>query len=85
VSESCVGFYLYVNDVDDVFERAMAAGATVKEPVRDEFWGDRVGKIADPSGHVWMLATHVEDVSPEELRKRGQEMFEKMTQEAGRP
>ncbi len=85
VSESCVGFYLYVNDVDDVFERAVAAGATVKEPVRDEFWGDRVGKIADPSGHVWMLATHVEDVSPEELRKRGQEMFEKMTQEAGRP
>jgi PhnB protein len=83
VSESCVGFYLYVNDVDDVFERAVAAGAKVKEPVKDEFWGDRVGKIADPSGHVWMLATHVEDVSPEELRRRGQEMFEKMMQETG--
>ncbi len=85
VGESCVGFYLYVNDVDDVFERAVAAGATVKEPLKDQFWGDRVGKIADPSGHVWMLATHIEDVSPEELRRRGQEMFEKMMQETGRP
>ncbi len=85
VSESCVGFYLYVKDVDEVFGRAVAAGATVKETVKDEFWGDRIGKIADPSGHVWMLATHIEDVSPEEMRRRHQEMFEKMMQEAGRP
>jgi PhnB protein len=85
LGESCIGFYLYVNDVDDVFERAVAAGATVKEPLKDQFWGDRVGKIADPPGQVWMLATHIEDVSPEELRRRGQEMFEKMMQETGRP
>ncbi len=84
VSESCVGFYLYVKDVDKVFERAVAAGAKVKEPLKDEFWGDRVGKIIDPSGHIWWLATHIEDVSPEELRKRGREMFEKMMQGAER-
>ncbi len=85
VSESCVGFYLYVKDVDKVFERAIAAGAKVKEPLKDEFWGDRVGQIIDPAGHIWFLATHIEDVSPEELRKRGREMFEKMMQGAGRP
>jgi PhnB protein len=83
--ESCVGFYLYVNDVDKVFERAVAAGAKVKEPLKDEFWGDRVGQIIDPAGHIWSLATHIEDVDREELRKRGREMFEKMMQGAGRP
>ncbi len=82
--ESCVGFYLYVKDVDEVFERAVAAGAKVKEPLKDEFWGDRVGQIIDPVGHIWSLATHIEDVSPDELDKRGREMFEKMMQEAGR-
>ena len=84
LGESCVGFYLYVKDVDDVFERAVAAGAKVKEPLKDAFWGDRVGQIIDPAGHLWNIATHIEDVSPEELRKRGREMFEKMMQEAGR-
>lgn len=84
VAESCVGFYLYVKDVDNVFERAVAAGAKVKEPLKDEFWGDRVGQIIDPAGHIWWLATHIEDVDPEELRKRGREMFEKMMQGAGR-
>ncbi len=85
LAETCTGFYLYVKDVDDVFERAIAAGGTVKEPLKDAFWGDRVGKITDPSGHEWILATHIEDVSPDELRKRGREEFEKMMQEAGRP
>ncbi len=83
LAEACVGFYLYVKDVDDVFERAVAAGAKVKEPLKDAFWGDRIGKITDPSGHEWILATHVEDVSPDELRKRHEEFFEKMTQETG--
>jgi PhnB protein len=85
VGESCVGFYLYVNDVDKVFERAVAAGAKVKEPLKDEFWGDRVGQIIDPAGHIWSLATHIEDVDREELRRRGREMFEKMMQGADRP
>jgi PhnB protein len=84
LAETCSGFYLYVKDVDDIVERAVAAGGTLKDPVKDEFWGDRIGKIIDPAGHEWIVATHVEDVSPDELRKRGKEMFEKMMQEAGR-
>ncbi len=82
VAEACIGFYLYVQDVDEVFERAVAAGAKVKEPLKDAFWGDRVGKIIDPSGHEWILATHIEDVSPKEMEKRGREFSEKMLQEA---
>ena len=82
---SPVGFYLYVKDVDAAFQRAVDAGATVKEPVKNEFWGDRMGTVIDPSGYVWMLATHVEDVSREELAERGREAFEKMLQGAGRP
>jgi PhnB protein len=85
LGETCVGFYLYVQDVDDIFERAVAAGAKVKEPLKDAFWGDRIGKITDPAGNEWILATHVEDVSEDELRKRGKEEFKKMFQEAGRP
>jgi PhnB protein len=81
---SPVNFYVYVKDVDAAFQRAVDAGATVKEPVKNAFWGDRMGQVIDPSGYLWMLATHVEDVSPEELRKRGQKEFEKMLQGAGR-
>jgi uncharacterized glyoxalase superfamily protein PhnB len=72
---SC-GFYVYVEDVDGAFARAVAAGATVKEPVADKF---------DPSGHIWMLATHVEDLSPEEMRERARQAMEKMLLEVGRP
>lgn len=80
-----VGFYVFVEDVDAAFERAVAAGATVKMPVQDMFWGDRTGSVTDPSGHIWTLATHVEDVGPEEMRKRGREAMEKMLQETGHP
>lgn len=79
-----VGFYLYVEDVDAAFNRAVAAGGTAKMPVQDMFWGDRTGQIIDPAGHVWTLATHVEDISHEKMVERGREMFEKMMQEAGR-
>lgn len=75
-----VGFYIYVEDVDKAFDQAVAAGATVKMPVENMFWGDRTGTVADPSGHMWTLATHVEEVSPQELEKRGREEFEKMLQ-----
>ena len=81
---SPVNFYLYVKDADAAFRRAVDAGATVKEPVKNEFWGDRVGQVIDPAGYLWMLATHVEDVSREELAERGREVFEKMLQGAGR-
>ncbi len=65
-----VGILLYVEDVDTVFNQAIAAGAKVERPVKDQFYGDRSGGVTDPFGLVWHIATHVEDVAPEELRKR---------------
>ncbi len=61
---------VYVEDVDAVFERAVQAGATTLRPVEDQFYGDRSGTIEDPFGHRWNLATHIEDVSPEEMERR---------------
>jgi PhnB protein len=69
--------HLYVPDVDAVFARAIGAGAKVEMPLQDMFWGDRYGKITDPFGHQWGLATHKEDVSPEELAKRQAAFFAK--------
>ncbi|HEX5424704.1 MAG TPA: VOC family protein [Candidatus Acidoferrales bacterium] len=62
--------HLYVPDVDRVFDRAVNAGARVTEPPQNMFWGDRFGKIVDPDGHAWAIATHVEDVAPQEMEKR---------------
>ena len=76
---SSVSFMLYVPDVDAAFARAIAAGATVKRPVADQFYGDRTGTLADPFGHVWSLATHVEDVSPQEIDRRFQAMMKPAT------
>lgn len=67
---SPVGLMLYVNDVDAVVGQAKAAGATEIEPVTNKFYGDRSGTVKDPFGHKWMIATHVEDVTPEEMQKR---------------
>jgi PhnB protein len=67
---SPVSILLYVENVDATFGQAVAAGAKVKRPVADQFYGDRTGGIEDPFGHVWYIATHTEDVSPEEMRKR---------------
>jgi PhnB protein len=64
------GIFLYIPDVDAVFKKAVDAGATVTMPLENQFWGDRYGKLRDPFGHSWHLATHVEDVSPEEMEKR---------------
>jgi PhnB protein len=64
------GMVIYVDDVDTQFKQAVASGATVKRPLTDQFYGDRSGTIEDPFGHIWTLATHVEDVSPEEMKKR---------------
>lgn len=63
-------FYLYVPDADALHQRALEAGATLLRPMTDEFWGDRVGMVRDRFGNVWSIATHVEDVSPEELGQR---------------
>jgi uncharacterized glyoxalase superfamily protein PhnB len=68
----------YVPDVDAAFKRAVAAGAKALMPVTDMFYGDRFGQVEDPSGHRWGLATHVEDLSPEEMARRQREFFASM-------
>ena len=64
------GAFMYVDDVDAVVKQAVDAGATVTMEVADQFWGDRFGTITDPFGHVWSIATHVEDVPPGEMAER---------------
>lgn len=73
-----VGLHLYVEDCDAAYARAVAAGATTTMPPTDMFWGDRFGKLKDPFGHEWSIATHKEDMSPEEMARRGQEAMSKM-------
>jgi len=67
--------YLYVEEVDNVFNRAVQAGAQVKMPVADMFWGDRGGQVTDPFGHAWWIATHEEDLTQDQIAKRAQEFF----------
>jgi PhnB protein len=71
---SPVSLVLYVENADEVVQRAVGAGAKVTRPVKDEFYGDRAGTLTDPFGHIWHVMTHVEDVSPEEMEKRASEM-----------
>jgi PhnB protein len=70
IGGSPVSLVLYVPDVDATVQRALAAGATLQRAVEDKFYGDRMGSILDPDGHIWHVATHIEDVAPEELRRR---------------
>lgn len=65
-----VTLHLYVEDVDALFDRAVAAGATVLLPVADQFWGDRYGMLTDPFGHRWSIASRIEDLSPKALQER---------------
>lgn len=65
-----VGIMIYVDDVDTMFNAAIAAGGQQVKPVEDQFYGDRSGTLKDPFGHMWTVATHVEDVAPEEMEKR---------------
>ena len=67
---SPISILLYVEDVDVVFSEALAAGAKVQRPVADQFYGDRTGGVTDPFGRVWYIATHKEEISPEEMKKR---------------
>jgi PhnB protein len=69
-----VSLHLYVEDVDAVAAKALAAGAALKRPVENQFYGDRLGTIVDPFGHIWHISTHVEDVSPEEIGRRAAAM-----------
>jgi PhnB protein len=71
-----VKIHLYVEDADEVVSRAYDAGAKILQPVKDEFYGDRNGKLEDPFGHSWFIATRKENVSPEEIRRRFAKFFE---------
>lgn len=75
IGGSPVAIHLYVNDVDRFTARAVAAGIKVLRPVADQFYGDRGGKFEDPYGHIWWVATHKEDVSPREMRRRAAALF----------
>lgn len=73
-----VALYLYVDDADKVFERAVSAGAKADMPVADMFWGDRCGQLTDPFGHKWSIATHKEELTPKEIETRAQAFFTEM-------
>jgi len=73
-----VTIHIYTEDVDAAFNRALSAGAEVKMPLMDQFWGDRYGIVADPFGHKWSLAAHVKDMSPEEMQRAQDEAMAKM-------
>lgn len=72
---STIGIHLYVEDVDAVFSRALDAGAKVMKPVEDQFYGDRMGTLKDPFGHVWFIGTHKENLTPQEIQDRAAAMF----------
>jgi PhnB protein len=72
VGGTTASVFMYVEDVDAVVKQAVDAGATVTMEVADQFWGDRFGTVADPFGHVWSIATHVEDLTPEQIAERGE-------------
>jgi len=79
---SGTGLHIYIEDVDSAFDRAVKAGATVEMPVDDMFWGDRYGKLRDPFGHKWSIATHKADLSAEEMKKGMDETMAKMPKSA---
>ncbi|HEY7307273.1 MAG TPA: VOC family protein [Bryobacteraceae bacterium] len=74
---SPVSIFLYVDNVDSVFNQAIKAGAKGDMPPADMFWGDRYAKLTDPFGHLWGIATHIEDVAPQEMEKRAKEAMAK--------
>lgn len=76
---STAALFLYVDDVDKWFDRALKAGCTVRTPLMDMFWGDRFGQVIDPFGHTWGMATRTEDVSAAEMKRRQQAMLAQMS------
>jgi PhnB protein len=81
---SPASLWLYVENSDALFNRAVGAGATVQMPMADQFWGDRAGAVADPAGYSWWIATRVEDLTREEMNQRSAEFFKQMAQPAPR-
>jgi PhnB protein len=81
---SPASFWLYVENSDALFERAVAAGGKVQMPMADQFWGDRAGCVADPAGYSWWISTRKEDLTAAELQQRAADFFKQMAQPAGR-
>ncbi len=75
-----VSIHLYVEDVDAVYDQAVKAGATATMPAMDTFWGDRYGKIQDPFGHVWGIATRIKNLTPEEIGQGAETFFKEMAE-----
>jgi PhnB protein len=80
IGGTTAGLFMYVKDVDAAYRRAIDAGATETMPPADMFWGDRFGTVTDPFGHSWQIATHIEDLTPEEMAERGQEAMASMAE-----
>jgi len=79
IGGSPVSMYVYVEDVDSIFNKAISAGAKALDPVKDQFWGDRHGRLEDPFGHLWSIATHKKDLSEEEMKKAAEAAFSQMS------
>jgi len=84
VGGTATGLFIYTANVDKAYAKAIAAGAKAEQPPTDMFWGDRYAKLSDPFGHKWSMATHIEDMSPKEMAKRGAEAMAQMAA-AGKP
>jgi len=82
VGGSPMGLHIYIENVDAAFDRAVKAGAQVEMPVMDQFWGDRYGKLKDPFGHKWSIATHVKDMSADEMKRSMDDAMSKMQKTA---
>ena len=81
---SPAGFWIFVDNCDTLFDRAVKAGATVQMPIADQFWGDRGGAVADPAGYTWWIATRKEDLTPAELQQRAAEFFKQQAHATSR-
>ncbi len=82
IGGSPMGLHIYIDNVDAAFDRAVKAGAQVEMPVMDQFWGDRYGRLKDPFGHKWSIATHVKDLSQNEMKQAMDEAMSKMAKTA---
>jgi PhnB protein len=78
LGESPMSLFIYVEDVDVAFQKAVAAGATATMPVMEMFWGDRAGNLKDPFGYQWMIATHKRDLTHEQIKKEAEQFFAQM-------
>ena len=84
IGGSPASLWIYVDDSDALFNRAVGAGGKVQQPLENQFWGDRAGAVSDPSGYTWWIASRKEDLSHEEVKQRAEEFFKQMSQPSHR-